>query len=714
MLLFVCLYYHIQVYINLKSLPQESPAFQCNEDKVDGMIGEAVNFLFEFSYMSSMSASFGYALEKVFNCGDIGIRWMCKILAFNTRSRNAGAVSELSGVTNIRPLFTWETEISGVREDIESMSDEATLNALESMLRPGHVDGHMQNYETKTLFDNHPGLKKKVDTFRSEGYAAVKRAVAEIRSAMNSTADPEEKIRVAKAAIATIDKKSMYGKRYLPPTDKKEYAIQCAKKLRDVKDVVVASVEVKSLIVVEYETKKQLKPDDAEEHFPSNSIIHKMHNYDGTLAGEVYVYDYKKKTIRILLVPSGHVIRGSCAGVKARMTVGKSMVTIMSYLEEARVVPTSAFERYRDIFYAQAIEMAGLGKKGEVVDYDLVMASVHNARYVASPDGLGSGNPICSGVRGLGELISPVNGIDDLKVVCLMTVLGFKDFMSMMKDIYAVELPCDFSSWLLTLGGIFINDPSIRISVAKALYDNEVNRECAKKTGLPDGWLALKSQGCSASLYAIRCPNGNCYSSINSLPRDISKGVGWKRQPKSASAELIAAQARELKRVSTNATAEALAAVHAEKKESETALEKKKLEQEKKERVTALEKKKLEQEKKERAAEKKKLELEKKKRAALEMKQAAENNKIRTVRAPRGKLGLTLKDRTDTVGGTFVLSVSVDSPLAQQVSIGDRIISIDGTNVGEKNVKKVSTILHNKVHNVIRWLTIDTSCRGHG
>ena len=548
-----------------KTLALEAPAFKCNEDKIDGIIGEAVNFLFEFSYMSSMPASFGYALEKVFNCGDIGIRWMCRILvAPSIASRNAGAVSELNGTTDIRPLFTWETEISGVREDIDLMSDEASLQALGSMLRPGHADGHLQNYETKTLFDNHADLKQKVDTFRSEGYAAVKRAVAEIRAAMNSTADLKVKIRVVKAAIATIDKNSKFGERYLPPTDKKEYAIQCGKKLRDVKDAVVTSNEVKPLIVVEYETKKQLKPDDAEEHFPSNSIIHKMHNYDGTLAGEVYVYDYKKKTIRILLVPSGHIIRGSRAGVKARMTVGKSMVTIMSYLAEARVVPTSAFERYCDIFYAQAIEMIGLGSKDEVVDEELVMASVHNARYAALPDGLGRGNPICSGVYGLSQLISPVNGIDEQKVVCLMTVLGFDDFMSMMKDIYAIELPCDFSTWLLTLGDF--NDPSVRINVAKRLYDNEANRDCAKKTGLPDGWLALKSK--SQGRYAIRAPNGNCYSSINSLPPSISKAAisfvhkqGW-NQPKSA--ELIAAQEKEFNRslritskfISTKAKAE--------------------------------------------------------------------------------------------------------------------------------------------------------------
>ena len=36
--------------------------------------------------------------------------------------------------------------------------------------------------------------------------------------------------------------------------------------------------------------------------------------------------------------------------MKARMSVGKSFVTIMSHLAEARVVPDSAFERYRAFF----------------------------------------------------------------------------------------------------------------------------------------------------------------------------------------------------------------------------------------------------------------------------------------------------------------------------------------------------------------------------
>ena len=113
--------------------------------------------------------------------------------------------------------------------------------------------------------------------------------------------------------------------------------------------------------------------------------------------------------------------------------------------------------------------MIGLGSKDEVVDDESVMASVWKAIRAALPDGFGSGNPICSGVPGLGKVISPVNGIDDQKVVCLMAALGLNDFVTMMKDVYAVKMPCDFSPWLLSLGVMSFQDPSNRLIVAECL-----------------------------------------------------------------------------------------------------------------------------------------------------------------------------------------------------------------------------------------------------
>ena len=221
-----------------KTLAQEAPAFKCNEDKVDGMIGEAVNFLFEFSYMSSMSASFGYALEKVFNCGDIGIRWMCRILlAPNTPSPNAGAVSELSGVTDIHLFGTWPHENDAMHNHIEQhlhpVKDIPTLQAIKSMIRDRHPLGFLKLYEMHSLFDKHRGLKPIVDAIStSDGFEAVKRAVVDIRAAMTSTTDPTEKSRRVKAAIATIDKKSKFGKRYLAP---KKYHKECAESLTSLK-----------------------------------------------------------------------------------------------------------------------------------------------------------------------------------------------------------------------------------------------------------------------------------------------------------------------------------------------------------------------------------------------------------------------------------------------------------------------------------------------
>ena len=147
-----------------------------------------------------------------------------------------------------------------------------------------------------SLFDNHRGLKPIVDAIStSDGFEAVKCAVVDIRAAMASTANPADTSRRVKAAIATIDKLSEYGERYLAP---KKYHKECAESLTSLKDAVVNSDEVKPLIVVEYESKSQLKPRDLKRHFPSNSDIYPMYNYDGSLAGEVY--------LRVLLQGKDH------------------------------------------------------------------------------------------------------------------------------------------------------------------------------------------------------------------------------------------------------------------------------------------------------------------------------------------------------------------------------------------------------------------------
>ena len=66
-----------------------------------------------------------------------------------------------------------------------------------------------------------------------------------------------------------------------------------------------------------------------------------------------------------------------------------------------------------------------------------------------------------------------------------------------------------------------------------------------------------------------------------------------------------------------------------------------------------------------------------------------------TVKAPPGKLGIILANRTDS-RGTVVSGVRTSSVLAEQVSPGDRIIAIDGEDVSQMNVKQITTIMASK------------------
>jgi len=66
-----------------------------------------------------------------------------------------------------------------------------------------------------------------------------------------------------------------------------------------------------------------------------------------------------------------------------------------------------------------------------------------------------------------------------------------------------------------------------------------------------------------------------------------------------------------------------------------------------------------------------------------------------TVKAPPGKLGIILANRTDS-RGTVVSGVRTSSVLAEQVSPGDRIIAIDDEDVSQMNVKEITTIMARK------------------
>ena len=130
-----------------------------------------------------------------------------------------------------------------------------------------------------------------------------------------------------------------------------------------------------------------------------------MHNDDGTVAATLYKYTIDDTTFRILVTPSWHPIRGAHSTLLSRMNNGQSFLSVMSVLYHARIVIAAALEKQRQIFLAQLTEMEGLdgdlGKrdlKGNV----LGKGSVHKARRVALPKGLGFGNPIRAGVSCVG------------------------------------------------------------------------------------------------------------------------------------------------------------------------------------------------------------------------------------------------------------------------------------------------------------------------
>jgi len=81
-----------------------------------------------------------------------------------------------------------------------------------------------------------------------------------------------------------------------------------------------------------------------------------------------------------------------------------------------------------------------------------------------------------------------------------------------------------------------------------------------------------------------------------------------------------------------------------------------------------------------------------------------------TVKVPPGELGIILKDINDIPtgmhGGTFISHVNTDSVLAQQVSIGDSIITIDGKDVSQHTDNEISSILSYKANNAVRVLVI--------
>ena len=70
-------------------------------------------------------------------------------------------------------------------------------------------------------------------------------------------------------------------------------------------------------------------------------------------------------------------------------------------------------------------------------------------------------------------------------------------------------------------------------------------------------------------------------------------------------------------------------------------------------------------------------------------------NPMKTINAPRGKLGIKLAYRTD-LRGTVVHSVDPSGALSEQVSPGDWIIEIDGEDVSQMNKEEIGAIIKDK------------------
>jgi len=487
-----------------------TPSLQWHNDNKEDAKGEATNYFMEASLSSMFSCIPGPVLEKLLNLGSIKVRRICQSPSQEMAGRNEEFTTEVSDTEEFDHVLSWTTEKSSAYAILLKLKqdgvDDATILAIEAMIRPMHKSEFLQWYEIQTLFDGSSTLNRFVDAYGSEGFKAVEQAADEIRKAIASNAKPELIQQVFYTAIASIDKKSSLGARYIEPTDKSAYRDGCYNTLKNKRDAVTTSNK-KKIIVTEKEVINQLSNEEKAELLPPDSKTYHLYNNDGSIACTLYKYKYKSKTIKIIVTPSWHCIRGHNNTLQGRINNGQSYITFMRSLTNANISSSAALLKQVQIFCAQLIEMEGFGnlEKGT----ENCTGSVWKAIRNALPKDL-CRDPIRAGTASLGKKISPVNGIDSLKVVCLVAVLGIANFTTTMKIGYDIEFPCsDFSANLLTLGRNFQHDTDARLRVAAALKDNETNQRCAiLMAQLPKGWLACKIQFC----YAIRAPDGKCFS----------------------------------------------------------------------------------------------------------------------------------------------------------------------------------------------------------
>ena len=506
-----------------------TPSLQVHNDNKEDAKAEGTNFFMESSLSCMFSCSPGPVLEKLFNLGSVTVRGICQSPPQDISVHNEEFTNELETCVKFILLFTWPTEKEAlyayIEQRLDPEKDKDTLLALKAMILPRHPSKFLKLYETQTLFDNSTLLQEYVDAYGSEGFEAVKQAAEIIITAIQSN-DKD----AIYTAIASLDKKSPLGARYLHPTDKAAYSAAVEKQLKEAKD----TARDNEIIVIEQTSIEQLSEEAKTKHLPTNSEKLTLLNNDNSVAGTLYKYRYNGKTIKILVTPSWHCIRGSHYTVQTRINNGQSYITFMRSLTNANVSSSAALLKQIQIFHAQLIEMEGFGnlEKGT----ENCTGSVWKAIRNALPKDL-CFDPIRGGVVGLGKRISPLNGIDSLKVVCLVAVLGIVDFTTMMKIGYDIEFRCtDFPTSLMALSGYFVTDPDVRLRVAAALKDDETNQRCAILiAGLPRDWLAYKSS--LTYSYAILAPDGTCFSSLEvakryAYPKEAARKAALKAAPR--------------------------------------------------------------------------------------------------------------------------------------------------------------------------------------
>ena len=478
-----------------------TPSLQGHNDNKDDAKGEGTNYFMEASLSSMFSCIPGPVLEKLLNLGSTTVRLICQPPPQEIADHNEDATNEFISCVKFILLLTWPTEKEAlyayIEQRLDPEKDKDTLLALKSMILPRHPSKFLKLYETQTLFDNSTLLQEYVNAYVSEGFEAVKQAAEIIITAIQCN-DKD----AIYTAIASIDKKSPLGDRYLNPTDKSAYSAAVEKQLKEAKDAACDN----EIIVIEETSIEQLGKKAKADHLPANSEKFTLLNNDKSVAGTIYKYNHNGKTIKILVTPSWHCIRGAKYTIKQRINNGQSYITIMRSLTNAKISSPASLLKQVQIFCAQLIEMEGFGNLEKGIEN--CTGSVWKAIRNALPKDL-CRDPIRTGVAGLGKPISPVNGIDSLKVVCLVAVLGVDDFTKMMKIGYDIEFACsDFSTSLLALGGYFVY-PDVRLRVAATLKDDKTNQYCALNyADLPKDWLAYRS----SSHYAIRAPDGKCFS----------------------------------------------------------------------------------------------------------------------------------------------------------------------------------------------------------